>query len=63
MTADEFNRLDIEDQLKIIWETGVLDDHNTGISQFYLVYKVYDFFVEIAFDKASESIIAIRSYY
>jgi hypothetical protein len=62
MTLSEFTRLDMEDQLDETWDKGVLEDHNTYGDHYYLLYKLYDFFVEIAFNAKTDDITEVKSF-
>ena len=62
MTLSEFTRLELKDQLNLIWDKGVLHDHITHDRHYYLLYKLYDFFVELAFNAETNDIIGVSSF-
>ncbi|HET6994734.1 MAG TPA: hypothetical protein VFI06_07120 [Chitinophagaceae bacterium] len=62
MTLPEFNRLDLKDQLALTWDKGDLQEHITHDRHYYLLYKVYDFFVEVAFNSDTNDIIGLSSF-
>jgi len=62
MTLKEFNCLELQDQLEITWEKGVIEDHITYGDYYYILYKLYDFFVEIAFKTGKDDVIQVKSF-
>lgn len=62
MTLSEFNKMDIKDQLDVTWEKGILEDHNTHGDQFYLLYHLHDFYVEVAFCAQTHEITEVKSF-
>jgi hypothetical protein len=62
MTLSEFNSLDLDDQLDVTWEKGILEDHNTHGDHFYLLYKIDEFFVEVAFLSETHDITEIKTF-
>jgi hypothetical protein len=62
MTLPEFTRLDRKDQLNLTWDKGILQDHITHDRHYYLLYKLYDFFVELAFNAETNDIIGLSSF-
>jgi hypothetical protein len=62
MTLAEFNKLDLDDQLEKTWESGVIEDHRQDHEHHYILYKIFDFFVEIAFHPDTQEIMEVRSF-
>lgn len=62
MTISEFDSLNLKEQAKITWENGIIEDNRANEDYHYILYKVHDFFVEIAFHPESEEIVQIRSF-
>jgi hypothetical protein len=62
MTLSEFTRLDRKDQLNLTWDKGILHDHITHDRHYYLLYRLYDFFVELAFSAETNDIIGVSSF-
>ena len=62
MTLSEFNNLDLKDQLDLTWENGTLEDNVTHERHYYLLYKLYDFFVEVAFSSDTDDIVGVSSF-
>jgi hypothetical protein len=62
MTLSEFNKLDLEKQAEIVWEKGILDHHANDGEHHFVLYKIYDFFVEIEFHSKTNDILKILSF-
>jgi hypothetical protein len=58
----EFNSLDLPKQTEIVWEKGILESHITDHEFYYLVYRIDDFFAEVAFDNKTDEIVEIKSF-
>ena len=59
MTLSEFNKLDLEKQAEIVWEKGILEHHANDGEHHFVLYKIYDFFVEIEFHSFTNEIVKI----
>jgi len=62
MTLSEFNKLDLKEQAEIVWENGILEHHTSDGENHFVLYNVYDFFVEIKFDSKTNDIIQLISF-
>ena len=62
MNLAEFNSLNLKDQMETTWANGVIEDNRVNKDYHYIVYKVHDFFVEMAFNRESEEIVQIRGF-
>ena len=62
MTLSEFNSLAEKDQLETTWEKGILEDNVAHGKYHYLLYKLDEFFVEIAFNSETDDIVALSGY-
>jgi hypothetical protein len=62
MTLSEFNRMDLKDQLSITWDKGILEGNFTHERHYFLLYKLFDFFVEIAFDAETDDILGLSCF-
>jgi hypothetical protein len=59
MTLSEFNKLDLEKQTEIVWDKGILEHHTSDGENHFILYRVYDFFVEIKFYSPTNDIIQL----
>ena len=62
MNLREFNSLDLNKQTEIVWEKGILEEHRTDHEFYYVVYKIDDFFAEVAFNNKTNEIVEIKSF-
>jgi hypothetical protein len=62
VSLHEFNSLDVKKQTEIVWEKGILESHKSDIKFYYLVYRIDDFFAEIAFNNKTDEIVEIKSF-
>jgi len=62
MTITEFNTLALKDQLDITWDRGVLEEHTTSGDHYDLLYRLYDFFVEVTFIESTDEIRHLKTF-
>jgi hypothetical protein len=62
MTLAEFNELELSKQLEKTWEIGVIEEHREDRDHHYILYRVADFFVEIAFHPGTQEVVEVKSF-
>jgi len=62
MTLYLFNRLNTNDQLKVLWESGVFLVNHISKTEIVSCYALNMFFVEVVYDAEENSIIEVRSF-
>jgi hypothetical protein len=62
MSIIEFNKLAQKEQLEITWAQGILEGHHGYGEHYYLLYQLYDFFVEVEFAKSTDEILSVKCF-
>ncbi|MBC7948624.1 MAG: hypothetical protein H7Y42_12125 [Chitinophagaceae bacterium] len=62
MNISQFNSLSGEEQTAITWEQGILEAYEENNGKYFILYKVGEFYVEIASDSETNEVLAVRSF-
>ena len=62
MSIIEFNKLAQKEQLDITWAQGILESHQSHGEYYYLLYQLYDFFVEVGFATSTDEIMSVKCF-
>jgi len=62
MTLYEFNRLELDEQLKTVWNKGAFIDNYFSIKERCNCYAIDKFFVEVVYDSEQNTITELRSF-
>lgn len=62
MTLYEFNILDDNDKYQTTWDKGVFIDSKVRKEERYVLYAINMFFVEVRYDRTTNSISDIKSF-
>lgn len=62
MTLYEFNMLDDNDKYQTTWDKGVFIDSKVKKEERFVLYAIDMFFVEVRYDRATNTISDIKSF-
>jgi hypothetical protein len=62
MTLYNFNKLELDEQLTIVWNKGVFVDNHFDIKERCNCYAIDMFFVEVVYDAEHNTITELRSF-
>ena len=62
MTLYDFNRLELNEQLTIVWNEGEFIDNHFSIKERCNLYAIDMFFVEVVYDPVHNTITEVKSF-
>ena len=62
MTLYEYNRLELKEQLTIVWNEGEFIDNHFSIKERCNLYAIDRFFVEVVYDPIHNTITEVKSF-
>lgn len=62
MIIKEYDHLDEAEKNKVLWENGQYLIHLEILEQMFILFKLWDFYVEVCFDSATQSICGLRTF-
>jgi len=62
MTLYQFNSLELDEQLKIVWNEGEFIDNHFSIIERCNLYAIDKFFVEVVYDAEHNTITELKSF-
>ncbi|AUD06120.1 hypothetical protein [Spirosoma pollinicola] len=62
MTIEEYDQLDEDEKIEILWKNGQYLIHVEILEQTFIVFKLWRFYAEIWYDPASEVICQLRTF-
>ena len=62
MTLYEYNRLELKEQLTIVWNEGEFIDNHFSIKERCNLYAIDMFFVEVVYDPVHNTITEVKSF-
>ena len=54
MTKEQFNQLDLQDKGDVLFKQGEYASHRTYYNQKLVLYRLFDFWVEVSIDEIEE---------
>jgi hypothetical protein len=62
MVIDSFNQLEERQKINIVWNEGTIYLKNEDEYSHYVVYRLFDFFVEVKYDKTHTNAPVLRVF-